>query len=362
MRELYIYNKALELTGITDEVSSIMLTKRFYDGSTFQAEFPLTEKNRELIQPQAVIEFPNRFSGIITDVNINTSVISVNGKSFDGMLESRVITTGSVDDTMLTVIDKNACEAADENRRFERTYVDKNVDAENVSKESLKYQNLADYARTICYERNLGVFSEIVHGDTNKIRLFIRNSVDRTVNQSERDPVVFSDLYENVNSMEYNYSENGAVNSAFIYSKGMMNDHGYQTCSPWSGSFGTATGYARRESVYEIEPCIYYKTVYYGEIAVWSPMLNEEKTILRAEAEFAEQRIEFTDCVSAAVIVDENYAEQFDVGDVVTVYSQKMGVFTDYQVTEINESYSEEGVLINATFGEPIKSLRRLIK
>lgn len=360
--EIFIYNKLLKLQGCIDDFASMTISKKFHDGSTFQAEFPLNEKNIRLIRPQTIIEVPYRFAGIITDMRINSMIISISGKSFDGMLESRVIMTGSVDDTMLTVIDKNACEAADENRRFERTYVDKNVDAENVSKESLKYQNLADYARTICYERNLGVFSEIVHGDTNKIRLFIRNSVDRTVNQSERDPVVFSDLYENVNSMEYNYSENGAVNSAFIYSKGMMNDHGYQTCSPWSGTFGTATGYARRESVYEIEPCIYYKTVYYGEIAVWSPMLNEEKTILRAEAEFAEQRIEFTDCISAAVIVDENYADYFDVGDIVTVYSQKMNVFTDYQITEINEIFSKGGISINVIFGEPIKSLRRLIK
>ena len=45
-----------------------------------------------------------------------------------------------------------------------------------------------------------------------------------------------------------------------------------------------------------------------------------------------------------------------------TVYSNELGVFTDYRITEISEFYKVGGMKINVTFGEPIKSLRRLIK
>ena len=88
---IYVYNKSLELCGITDEVTAFSFAKKFYEGSTFLGEFPLTAKNRELIVPQAIIEVPHRFSGIITAVDINGGRITASGNSFDGMLASRVV-------------------------------------------------------------------------------------------------------------------------------------------------------------------------------------------------------------------------------------------------------------------------------
>lgn len=358
MTELYVYNKALELVGITNEVTEFMFTKRFYEGSTFTGKFPLTEKNTHLICPQAIIE-TGRFSGIITEVSIKNNVISVAGSSFDGMLSSRVVWEGTKTDSLLTIIDKNAGQAAGELRGFERTYIDKAVDC-SLLEDDPKKSNLADYTRAVCCEHNFGVFSKINHS-TDMIRIFGRYGVDRSVNQTERECVVFSEMYGNVSSMGYTYAENGAVNGAVVYADSAVFDNGDVSgnIAAFHRIYGTASGYARREGIYQVEPCVKFYVNGLNEVKA---ELDEEKTAARANDEYKANCIDFTDCVSAAVIVDEDYAKRFDVGDIVTVYSNELGIFTDYRITEITEVYKVGGVKINATFGEPIKSLRRLIK
>lgn len=356
---IYVYNKKLELCGITDKVTAFSFVKRFYEGSTFSGEFPLTDKNRQLIVPQAVIEIPHRFSGIITAVDISGGKITASGRSFDGMLDSRVVWEGKKTDSLLTIIDKNAGQVAGSLRGFERTYVDKSVDCP-LLEDDPKKQNLADYTGAVCYEHNFGVFSEINHSN-DMIRIYGRYGVDRSVNQTERECVVFSEMYGNVASMGYNYSETGAVNGAIVYADSAVFGNGdiSGNIAAFHRIYGEASGYARREGIYQVEPCVHFYVNGAGELKA---ELDEEKTAVRASDEYKANCIGFTDCVSAAVIVGEDYAKRFDVGDIVTVYSNELGVFTDYRITEISEIYKVGGVKLNVTFGEPIKSIRRLIK
>ena len=90
---IYVYNKALELVGVTDQVTSLMWTKRFPLNDTFTAIFPASENNLKLIRPQAIIEMPGRYSGIITHRSLSGTkgVISVSGCSFDGMLDRKSV-------------------------------------------------------------------------------------------------------------------------------------------------------------------------------------------------------------------------------------------------------------------------------
>ena len=298
---IYVYNKKLELCGITDEVTAFSFVKRFYEGSTFSGEFPLTDKNRELVIPQAIIEIPHRFAGIITAVEINGGKITASGNSFDGMLASRVVWEGIKTDTLLTIIDKNAGQEAGSLRGFERTYIDKAVDSP-LLEDDPKKSNLADYTRAVCYEHNFGVFSEINHSN-DMIRIYGRYGVDRSVNQTERECVVFSEVYGNVSSMGYTYAENGAVNGAIVYAEALnfQSDDVSGYIASFGKIYGETSGYARREGIYQIEPCVTYYLNALGELKA---KLDEEKTTVRANDEYLNNCIDFTDCVSAAVIVD----------------------------------------------------------
>ncbi|MGN0604593.1 MAG: hypothetical protein ACI4I2_11515 [Oscillospiraceae bacterium] len=266
---------------------------------------------------------------------------------------------GSYTDTLLTIVDKNLGEAVkNPDRRYEHTYVDKTVDCTNLNRETVTYMNLGEYAGKICTENMLLIRSEIDHGDTeNRIRIYARKCADRSINQEQNDPIVFSELYDNVGSMDAVYSEEGAINSAFIYSESEAD-----TVAAWNGEFGGGSGYSRREGVYQIDPVITYD--YYtneeGDI-VWYPVLDRVRTSQRASDFFKNNCSDFTDCVEASVKLDADYAKRFDVGDIVTIYSSRFGISQDAQITEISESFTVGGLNINVTFGEPMKSLKQMM-
>lgn len=360
--DMYVYNKELELVGVTDQVTSLMWTKRYPLGDTFSATFPANENNLKLIRPQMILEIPGRYSGMITYRNVSSTggIIRVSGCSFDGMMNSRVIADGSYTDTLLTIIDKNLGEAVkNPDRRFEHTYVDKTVDCTNLNRETVTYMNLGEYVGKICGENMLLIRSEIDHSETeNKIRLYARKCADRSINQEQNDPIVFSELYDNVGSMDAVYSEEGCNNSAFIYTVSEAD-----TVASWNGEFGGGVGYSRREGVYQIDPVIRYecRTNEDGSL-VWYPVLDVAKTKKRASDFFKNNcSDEFTNCIDAAVKVDSDYAKRFDVGDIVTIYSSRFGISQDARITEISESFTVSGLNINVTFGEPMKSLKQMI-
>lgn len=357
---IYVYNKALELIGVTDQVTSLMWTKRFPLDDTFTAVFPVSENNLKLIRPQVIIEIPGRYSGIITHRNLSSTkgVISVSGRSFDGMLKIRAIADGTYTDTLMTIIDKNIGEVVkNTDRRFECTYVDKSIDCEKLDRETITYMNLGDYVSKICEEKMLLIRSEIIHGEQNQIRIYARKCSDRSINQSENDPVVFSELYGNVNSMDAIYSEEGGINSAFIYSESEAD-----TVASWKGEFGGGIGYSRREGVYQIDPVITYNySVNEAGDIVWYPVLNRTKTEQRASDFFKNNCSEFTDCIETTARLDSDYAERFDVGDIMTIYSSRFGISEDLRITEISESFTINGLSINVTFGEPMKCLKQMI-
>lgn len=362
--EIYVYNKAAELVGVTDQVSSLMWTKRFPLGDTFTAVFPAAPNNIDLIRPQMILEIPGRYSGIITYRNISSTegVISVSGFSFDGMLNSRVIADGAYTDSLMTIIDKNiGIAAVDVRRRFECTYVDKSVDCTNLNRETITYVNLGDYASKICGENMLMIRAEIEHGDENRIRIYGRNCVDRSINQDKNEPIVFSELYDNVNSMDTVYSEEGGVNGAFIYTDPVTDNQGDRTSNAWHGIFGGASGYSRRENVYKIDPVITYVSRIQNEKRVVYPVLDAARTAAKAEDLFKDVCCEFTDCVEAAAKIDADYAKRFDIGDIVTIYSSRFGISADMRITEISESFTASGLRINVTFGEPMKCLKQMI-
>lgn len=358
--DMYVYNKDLELIGVTDQVFSLMWTKRFPLGDTFTAVFPANENNLKLIRPQMILEIPGRYSGIITYRNLNgtKSMINVSGCSFDGMLNSRAVADGTCDDSLLTIVDKNLGEAAkNPDRRFENTYVDKTVDCTNLNRETITYINLGDYAKKICNENMMLIRSEIEHGEQNKIRIYGRKCADRSIDQEENDPVVFSELYDNLGSMDAVYSEEGCINSAFIYTESEED-----TVASWKGEFGGGSGYGRREGVYQVDPVIKYcHRVTEEGVLEWYPVLDEEKTRQRASDLFKNTYSEFTDCIEASVKPDADYAKRFDVGDIVTIYSSRFNIAQNIRITEISESFTVSGLKINVTFGETIKSLKQMI-
>lgn len=348
--DIYIYETGesgkLSLKGITDRIRSVSISRRFFSGDSFKAVFSGTERNRRLIAQGRIIEIPSVFSGCITGISLGRDkngcgVITAEGSSFDGMLSRRVLAAGAVSDSFMTVLDKNAGEAAEEERRFPCTYFDKEADCDGMLEDGLYYQSLGEYIKTVGREKLFGVKSEIVHGEDNEayIRIYGRYGADRSVLQNENRPVVLSDAYGSVTDTAYKHSEKGAVNGAFIYSEPQYDMKGDVNLAGWEKHFGSASGYGRCEKVYKIDPVVRYVATAYGEGYIWSPVLDKEKTEKRAEKFFLSRFTDFTDSFSAALRLGNAGKYSFEAGDVVTLYSAELGRTVHERVYEIEERY-----------------------
>ena len=234
--DIYIYETGesgkLSLKGITDRIRSVSISRRFFSGDSFKAVFSGTERNRRLIAQGRIIEIPSVFSGYITGISLGRDkngcgVITAEGSSFDGMLSRRVLSAGEASDSFMTVLDKNAGEAAEEERRFPCTYFDKDTDCGGMLEDGIIYENLGTYVTSAGRHKLFGVGSEIVHESGGaRIRIYGRYGADRSILQEENEAVVLSDSYGNVTDISRSYNENGAVNGAFIYSEEKVNSKG----------------------------------------------------------------------------------------------------------------------------------------
>ena len=96
--EAYIYNKSLELEGITHEIASVKWKRQFFTGDSFQLIFPATEKNLRLIKKERIVEFPGKYGGFITALRIYTDS---SGRKVD-FTNTVIIMTGNIGSDILT--------------------------------------------------------------------------------------------------------------------------------------------------------------------------------------------------------------------------------------------------------------------
>lgn len=357
--DIYIYETGedgyLSLKGITDMIRSVSVSKKFFAGDDIKAVFPGTEKNLRLISPGSIIEIPEVFSGYITKISSGRDsggcgVITAEGSSFDGMLSRRVLSAGEASDSFMTVLDKNAGEAAEEERRFPCTYFDKDTDCGGMLEDGIIYEDLGSYVTSAGRHKLFGLSSEIVHGSGGaKIRIYGRYGEDRSILQEENEAVILSDSYGNVTDISRSYNENGAVNGAFIYSEAKVNSKGDITCREWKKHFGDVSGFGRCEEVYRIEPVIEYSPISYGESVVWSPILNENATAKKAESLFLSRFSDFDDRFKALLRVKDGVSYGFRPGDRVTLYSRQLDITVHERIYEIRESF-ENGARYVAVF------------
>ena len=345
----------LQLKGVTDTVERIVWKRRFIEGDVFELTMPCTEKNLKLVTEQTVVEVPDRYSGIVTEINLSVRkgvcILKARGCSFDGMLERRVLIKCTSSDSVMTVLDKNAGEAADDFRRFPAVKFDFTVDCTGMDNYSYQHGSLSAYIKAAGRENGFCVCSELVHeGCEAYVRIYGRYGSDRSVEQSENTQLVYTDVYENMSDGEYAYSEKGAMTGAFVYSEAKQ--VGEYTVASWNKLYGTEmTGYERCEKSFRIEPQILYVPVASGGEINYVPELDVNASVNYGQWLHMRNYSGFRENMRA-VIVLKSGSVPFETGDRITVYCSRFGKLLTERVYEINEVYSGGGFTVSAVAGK----------
>lgn len=363
--DIWIYDisdDGLKTAGISEQASSFMWTERFAKPDTFSIELPPTTENSTLFTANRIIAAEN-FSGIITSVKITDKKLTVGGTSLNGILSRRVIANYNWDDTVLTLVDKNCALLAEENRRFPRVIVDYTADCPGYLSSKLVYGRLSDYAEIIANSEDFGIFGRINH-DTKQIELYGRYAQDRSADQTINKPVVFSDNYENMTDITYNFSNASVINRVTVFSEGNYDNLNFIDLDGFEQTFelGENSGYNLVEEFIEIDPVTASEWRSNGAGADLWTILNYERTLAKAQTTAQETLSKATDNVSCSLIVGNEWRKKFAVGDVVTVQVEKYGITINKRISEITTFISSGKDVVDAVLGEPTKTLSDLLR
>ena len=357
-----IFDDGLKTVGISEQASSFMWTERFAKSDTFSIELPPTTENSAIFTANRIIAAEN-FSGIITSVKITDKKLTIGGTSLNGILSRRVITNYDWEDTVMTLIDKNCALSAETSRRFPALSVDYSNDCPGYFSSALVHNTLADYAEIIAGSEDFGIFGKINHS-TKQIELYGRYAQDRSVEQTVNKQVVFSDNYENISDITYNFSNANVINQVTVFSEGEYNDTNHIDIDRFEQTFTQEekSGFELGEAYVEIDPVttVEYRASGTGSVA-WT-ILSFGRTQAKAQTVAQETFSAAINNVGCTLIAEKNWREKFAVGDIVTITVDKYNITLSKRIAEVTTFISANKNVVEIVLGEPTKTLSDLLK
>ena len=188
------------------------------------------------------------------------------------------------------------------------------------------------------FRKILGIGWDIVLDLAQKCAFFdVFEGKDRSINQTENPPVIFSDKKRNLSTSKITEQTSGSKNVGYSLGAGEDEDRP----SVLVGDT-TLSGVERRELLIDLG------NIDIGEVEIeGEKVLDEYKEVKSIEG-------------TVYQIPNMEYEKDWDLGDVVTVETE--GYAEDKRVSEIKEVYEKGKNTIEVTFGDKVPGLQEQLK
>ena len=331
------FNKDLDFIGEVDDFTSFIYERKWFTYSNFQLVVENFDKDLFQEGNYIVVNNDPYRSGQITKVNITDDTVTIKGFGIGFWFTDRITyptinkNTFSMSDyaenIMYELIKFNAIDSNITNRNFQNLIVNSTQGrGEKIAFET-RYKVLSDELETISKTSRLGWNIKFDY----KNKRFIFESlvgIDRTVNQADVPPMIFSRRYDNILELEYTKDVSEYKNCAIVAGQGEGSNREIVIVND------NLSGQDRKELFVDARDI-------------------EDGTNLadRGKSKLAENTIIES---FEATIDTESYRVEWDLGDFVTILDDEIGVISDTQIVEVVEIY-EDGILsVEPVFGESI--------
>lgn len=227
---LYVMNKDFEAFGVIDYYESLIWNEKYSESGDFEIYlmadsyiFSLVQDGYYIYNPSAVVQKTMYVNKLQTNTDVlDGNRLIITGFSLERLLDRRVIWPqidfhGLLQDGIKTMLEQNAINPTDTNRKIPGLYFKYNND-EKIKGLLLDGQyagnNLYDTISEICKNNNLGF--KIILTDDNKLEFSLYAGEDRSYSQEENDYVIFSHKFDNVISSEYMESSEALKNCCYV--------------------------------------------------------------------------------------------------------------------------------------------------
>lgn len=361
--ELYIYDTALTLQGVIDEMSSFIWIRRYWVAGEFKLLVPFTTLNGKLlVKDNLIMKRGDNEAAQISYITIKKNAygmeeIEVQGKFVTAWLDKRImlkpiITTATSQNILYRIIAENLTATTDIKRalpllEIETTPPDLQSGVINYTSEPFISCLLA--AETVAKAAKLG-FEISTDIKAQKHTFSVYKGRDLTAEQTAYRPCIFSNDFDNIYEQEYQNSIENLRSACYV---GGEEKEGLQRQIV---EVGTASGLERTELF--INASDITQTYRDGDTDITMPleqyiqMLKERGT---KELEQYAETLNFSSKINA--FSNLTYKQDFDIGDRVTCLDKRWGIKINVRITEITETYQQNKNDVDVTFGESLPTL-----
>lgn len=374
----------LSVVGIVHNYNSFAMTLNYSKIGDFTMSIDNRMSNAQLLYVNRIVMLEDNglYTGIITHVSIDIDedgkeMRVVKGRTLGHILSYRVVNSngtneynfeqGNTETIIKQYIEKNAVDAVDSNRNFDNLMIADDKGRGNELRWQSKFDDLSEIIEEIAEFEEMGWYVQV---DIDRNILI----VDVYEGRDLSGEVVFSTQYGNLKSQSYTYDE--YTNKNFAYVAGEINDLEVkldedgeiitETETIIDANTGKeitiekpkqrriyqvgnneATGFDRRETFIEV---------------------NESQDKYIDIPELGLRRLQdMTDLETVEARVMDNsifkYGEDYELGDIVSVYDEDWGITKDLRISSITIEIDENNDFeIYLTFGAVLPLLKDKIK
>ena len=341
---------AEQKTGDICDCISLEYEKYFNGVGTFTAELPINTRFRDRLEVNSVLMLDSGDALIVKNIKTTLDKITLTGYDLNGLLCDRLTLTdkedgydtqaGASETIIKHFVHSNLVDCTlDPNRNLPRFGI-ANDRGRGIADDNAmpRLENLQKLVTEICGPAKLGwrVSVDGNAGNDKPIFVFdVAEQVDRSVNQADRNRVIFSAQMHNVSAMTREVGVTAAKNALFLDISGTVIQYPRAAEGDEVPKRTVAVGYDRRE-----EYC-----------SLTTDSVDEADYTAEAEQNMSD-RMNETDSLTIDAGNPLNYGRLYDVGTIVTAYDRNRNVQLDSVISAaaIRRSGSEYSVKL--TLGE----------
>lgn len=337
--DIRIYTPDMSLVGIIESQTSLLWTRRYQEAGDFQLQCPITPNNVRLIRRGNIVWVQGkREAGVIDSVTMRESMVEnqmvVKGSFLEGYMDRRLIRPFySCYNKAVEVAMREILSMVEPIPRVQLGELQGFTDRITFQ---ATYKNLLTYETKLAVSAGLG-FRFVPNFTQKTITFEVYRGVDRSMSQSTNHRVIFSDVYNNIDTATYDENSVLYKNICYVGGQGEGSERTFVVVGD-----NTITGLDRRE-------------MFLSATDITRDNITEEEY----EAALRQRGLEALAKNSLALSFEcetaqngnFNYLTDYDVGDIVTVAKTNWSIKTEQRLTEVTEIYEDGAMKVSPTFG-----------
>ncbi len=325
--------------------------EKYFNGvGTFTLELPVNTRFRDELAVNRFLVTDSGDALMIKDIQTTLDRVKVTGYDLNGLLCDRITLgtdetgydpyDGSTEACVKYYVSSNLAASSIPARNLPRFGVADNTLDRGTAEDHAypRYQNLQELVTELCEAAGLGwrVSLNKNAGVADPLLVFdVAEQTDRTAGQSDRDRVIFSAQFHNVDTMTRQVGVTSAKNTLYLDIDGTVVQYPREQEEGSTEARKPGSGYDRRE-----EYC-----------SLSGKSLDEDVYKVEAEHNMAD-RMQETDSLTIEAGSPLEYGVKYDAGTRVTVYDRNRSLQLDSVISAVTVRRSGTEYSVRLTLGE----------